>query len=143
MTIETAQTPSFHILSWTLNAANQRTISRTQKSNSNKSSTTRITLEERQCNLICTQEKISFVSLEQYDSTRYSSNTKLASKFFAPFALGCFIIRAVEDLGEPHEYRYYKTAEPHKYGYPIMKKLDRDIQGRHDFQVLVIIDKQV
>ena len=140
--------------SLTLNAANQKTKSETQKSKSNKSSITRITFEKKRRNLIATQEKIQFVSLEQYDSTRYSSNTKPASRFSASFALGCFSIRPVQDLREPHEYgysrmkelheyRYFRTEEPHEYGYPIVKKLDGDIQSRHGFQVLVIADKQV
>ena len=44
---------------------------------------------------------------------------------------------------EPYEYRYFRTEEPHEYEYPIVKKLDGDIQGRHGFQVLVIADKLV
>ncbi len=93
------------------------------------------------------------------------SNTKPVSLPSVTFALGLFSIRIVHDLGEsykygysrikelieygyskveePHEYEYFGTEEPHRYGYPIVKKLDGNIQNRHDFQILVIVDKQV
>ncbi len=129
----------------------------------NQSSTTRITLEERRRNLIAVKEKIQWVSLEQCDSTSHNRNTKLASELSVPFALGCFSIRPVQDLGKPHEYGYSRMKEPHEYGYSrveepheygyfrtkellgygysIVKKLDGNIQDRHDFGYLVIVDK--
>ena len=44
---------------------------------------------------------------------------------------------------EPHEYGYFRTEESYGYWYPIVKKLDGNIQDRHGFQILVIADKQV
>ncbi len=46
----------------------------------------------------------------------------------------------VENL---HKYRYFGIEEPHGYKYLIVKKLDRNIQDRHSFQILVIVDKLV
>ena len=34
-----------------------------------------------------------------------------------------------------HEYGYFRTEEPYGYEYPIEKKLDKNIQGRHGFQI--------
>lgn len=74
------------------------------------------------------------------------------------FALRCFGIRSVQDLGELHEYGYSKMKEPneygycrmeehheydyfkieksHGYGYPIVKNYEGDIQSRYSFQIL-------
>lgn len=79
------------------------------------------------------------------------------------FALRCFSIKPIQDLRKPHiygysrmkeanEYRYFRIEKPYKYGYFgtekfykygyfIVKKFDRDIKGRHGFQILVFADK--
>ncbi len=79
------------------------------------------------------------------------------------FALERFSIRSVQDLRELYKYEYSKmkevyeygysrveklyeygyfgTEEPHEDRYPILKNLDRNIQDRHGFQILVIADK--
>lgn len=99
--------------------------------------------------LMATKKNTQFVNLEWRDSTWCNKNTKPASLTLVLFALGCFHIKTVQDLGEfnkyryfrikkpykykysniekPHKYRYFRTEEPYKYRYLIVKKLDRDI----------------
>ncbi len=115
-----------------------------------------------------TQSKRQKIAEDQQSLRRqkkYRSNTKPVSPPSVTFALGLFSMRLVQDLGEPHEYgysrmkepleygysrveepheyEYFGTEEPYGYGYPIVKKLDGNIQDRYGFQILVIADKQV
>ena len=102
------------------------------------------------------QEEIKFVNLEQSNSTRHYNIKKSASLPSVLFALGCFSIGPVQNLGEPHEYKqsrikkpheygysrveesndygYFRTEERHGYGYSILKRSGGDIQGIHNFQ---------
>lgn len=84
---------------------------------------------------------------------------KPASLASVQFALRRFSLRCVQDLGErhrysyfrmkephwritePHEYRYIRLEEPQRYGYLIVKKFDKDIQGRQGFEYWVIVAK--
>ena len=42
---------------------------------------------------------------------------------------------------KPYDHIYFKTKEPHRYKYFIIKKLNKDIQSNHNFKYLVIADK--
>lgn len=47
----------------------------------------------------------------------------------------------VNDLKKSHNYEYLKYKESYRYKYLIMKNLDRNMQDKHRFQILIITNK--